>query len=169
MGGFRTRCGRPPLISIKLSSTHQVLKRMAGIVRACMILENTLLISGFPGRRSALPIFQQSVESPTSGQTINENFNSSLIRSELLGTSPVQPQSAFSLQSLESYRLMRLQKPSFSIQAFSQALSSRFGMVYTLGFRNRLSAAFDAYLAIIRLTDARVARALDRDPPHWRI
>lgn len=98
-----------------------------------------------------------------------ENFNSSLIRIGLLGSSPLLPKTAFSIKTLESYRLLRLHKPSLSIQSFAQSLCLTSSTKYTLGFRNRLSDAFDAYLAILRRVDQIVLHALGRDTPNWRI
>jgi hypothetical protein len=79
------------------------------------------------------------------------------------------PSTAFSLLTLESYRLIRLKKPSFSIQAFVQSLCDSSGTQYSISLRNLLSDAFDAYLAILRIVDARIRTALGRNDRNWHI
>lgn len=124
------------------------------------------------GYRPLLPVIQKRV--PVEGQATGadpayEWFNCSLIRIGLLGSSPVTPKTAFSIKSLESYRQLRLKRPSLSLQAFGQALCATSGIQYTRGLRYRLSETFDAYLSILRGVDLLTSDALGRGDVDWRI
>lgn len=51
-----------------------------------------------------------------------------LVLSGYLGTSPLQPDSAISIPTLELYRRIRLRKPSFSPQAFAHVICDLYGV-----------------------------------------
>lgn len=123
-----------------------------------------------PGYRPCLPVVQKAAPAQGKESTLGyENFNSSLIRIGLLGSSPLLPKTAFSIKSLETYRQLRLNKPSLSIQAFTQALCATSSIKYTVGLRNRLNDSFDVYLAILRRVDHMITIALGMNIPHWRV
>lgn len=82
---------------------------------------------------------------------------------------PINPKFAISLMALETYRVMRNRKPSFSIQAFARALCDLHLQPYRPIYRRQISEAFDVYLRILRLVDARVAKALGREHTDWRL
>lgn len=103
---------------------------------------------------------------PDRGDTF---YNRTLIRFGLLGSAPIRPTFALSLHTLETYRLLRLARPSLSVQAFSHALCDSMSITYTRSFRRKVSDTFDAYLAILRHVEVRLAITLKRDAPNWRI
>lgn len=64
---------------------------------------------------------------------------------------------------------MRNRKPSYSIQAFTRSLCDLHLEPYRPLYRRQVSEAFDLYLRILRQVDERIATALSRDEPHWRL
>ena len=48
-------------------------------------------------------------------------------------------------------------------------MTSAHQIPYQRRYRNALADAFDTYLTILQIVDKRVAEALGRDAPHWRV
>ncbi|KAI9059666.1 hypothetical protein FKP32DRAFT_1614124 [Trametes sanguinea] len=86
-----------------------------------------------------------------------------------LATSPISPSLAITFNTLEHFRLLRLRKPSFSIESFAKVLCDSYALPYRRRYRAALSDCFDVYLAILRVIDKRVQQALKRDSPDWRV
>ncbi|KAG1785411.1 uncharacterized protein HD556DRAFT_1435133 [Suillus plorans] len=92
-----------------------------------------------------------------------------LVRAGYLGHVPHAPSLAFSLHTLEHFRLLRARKPSFSIEAFGKVLCDSYKIPYRRRYRTCLSGAFDTYLAILRGVDRKINETLGRDAPNWRV
>ncbi|KJA22422.1 hypothetical protein HYPSUDRAFT_124967, partial [Hypholoma sublateritium FD-334 SS-4] len=86
-----------------------------------------------------------------------------------IGNTPENPTLALSVKTLQLFRQIRLRKPSFSIEAFTRVLCDLYNAPYRRRYRSALSNAFDIYLTLIRRVDARVADALGRTGPNWRV
>lgn len=93
----------------------------------------------------------------------------SLIRHGLLSNSPSMPTYAFSLLTLESFHRLRLRAPRLSVQSFLKAICDSQNDVYHPELAAPFAKALDVYLAILRLVDQQVAKALHRDSPLWQI
>jgi hypothetical protein len=120
-------------------------------------------------------------------QQENELANVSLISHGLLGCSPLEPTTAFTLEALELYHQIRRRQPSFSIQAITKVLCalnnvsqskdnvvsvltvSASQLSYSQHLRNQFSVAFDVYLAILRHIKRSANQALGWDGPGWRL
>ncbi|KAI0671594.1 hypothetical protein C8Q78DRAFT_1019556 [Trametes maxima] len=102
-------------------------------------------------------------------QRPEERANVALIRCGLLGTSPIYPETAISLETLELYHRLRRHHPQLGIQPMVRALCDVYDVNYRKHFRTQFSTAFDVYLNILQIVDQRCAKALGRDDPHWRI
>lgn len=117
-------------------------------------------------------------------QKFEEPANVSLVRLGFLGCSPVDPESAISLDTLELYHRLRQRHGQLSIQTMARTLcdlhdvsilssharsrSHATQLTYKPYYRDQLSIAFDAYLCILRLVKARMDEALGHNTPHWR-
>ncbi|KAI9069496.1 hypothetical protein FKP32DRAFT_1608414 [Trametes sanguinea] len=86
-----------------------------------------------------------------------------------LATSPASPSLAITFNTLEHFRLLRLRKPSFSIEAFAKVLCDSYALPYRRRYRTALSDCFDVYLTVLRVIDKRVSKALNRDTADWRV
>ncbi|KAL7278859.1 hypothetical protein ACG7TL_006690 [Trametes sanguinea] len=86
-----------------------------------------------------------------------------------MATSPITPTLAISFKTLELFRRLRLRKASFSVEAFAKVLCDFYAFPYRRRYRTALSESFDVYLSILRAVDKRVAQALGRDAPDWRV
>ncbi|KAG8942064.1 hypothetical protein FRC03_003681 [Tulasnella sp. 419] len=95
--------------------------------------------------------------------------NVCLIRRGLLSSSPVIPKIAFSLHTLEQYRLLSSRFPRLGFQPFIKALCDSQGRLYDRKLREHMSDAFDVYLEILRRVNKRVNQLLGRDSPQWRL
>ncbi|KAG1850257.1 hypothetical protein C8R48DRAFT_750142 [Suillus tomentosus] len=84
----------------------------------------------------------------------------SLLRAGYLSPTPITPTIAISLRTLEHYRLIRNQKPSFSIEAFAKVLCDSYSLPYRRRYRTILSDAFDVYLSLLRKVEKRMLAAL---------
>ncbi|KIO19279.1 hypothetical protein M407DRAFT_11467 [Tulasnella calospora MUT 4182] len=93
----------------------------------------------------------------------------SLIRQGLLSNSPTVPTYAFSLLTLETFRRLRLRTPRLSVQSFLKAICDSQNDIYHAELATPFAEALDVYLAILRIVDSQVAKALNRDSPQWRI
>ncbi|KAG1802115.1 uncharacterized protein HD556DRAFT_1429739 [Suillus plorans] len=92
-----------------------------------------------------------------------------LIRAGFLSHVPVSPSVAISLRTLEHFRLLRLRKPSFSVEAYVKVICDSYKVPYKRRWRTVLADAFDTYLAILRQVEQRVNAALSRSTSNWRI
>ncbi|KAG1783675.1 hypothetical protein EV702DRAFT_1040208 [Suillus placidus] len=92
-----------------------------------------------------------------------------LVRARYLGHVPHALSLAFSLHTLEHFRLLRARKPSFSIEAFAKVLCDSYWIPYRRHYHTSLSGAFNAYLAILHGVDKKINEILGHDTPNWRI
>ncbi|KAG2119870.1 uncharacterized protein F5147DRAFT_742122 [Suillus discolor] len=74
----------------------------------------------------------------------------SLVSAGFLGNAPHNPSIAISLWNLEHYRLLRLRKPSLSIEAFAKVICDSYLIAYRRSYRTALADSFDVYLTILR-------------------
>ncbi|KAI0640725.1 hypothetical protein C8Q79DRAFT_920896 [Trametes meyenii] len=86
-----------------------------------------------------------------------------------LATTPVSPTLAITFNTLEHFRLLRLRKPSFSLEAFAKVLCDSYFLPYQRRYRTALSDCFDIYLSILLSIEKRVDAALKRDSADWRV
>ncbi|EJD36651.1 hypothetical protein AURDEDRAFT_74039 [Auricularia subglabra TFB-10046 SS5] len=91
------------------------------------------------------------------------------MRVGLLACTPRQPSVAISIGVLEFYHRLRRHAPRLGVQPFVRALCDKYGAIYLPHLREQFAQAFDVYLAIRRETARRVATALGRDGPNWRV
>ncbi|KAL6307956.1 hypothetical protein BKA93DRAFT_815632 [Sparassis latifolia] len=80
---------------------------------------------------------------------------------------PVTPSLAISFKTLELFRCLRLQKASFSMEAFAKVICDYYAVPYRRRYRSALSDAFDIYLTMQHMIEKRVQSALGRDTPNW--
>ncbi|KAG6852477.1 hypothetical protein C0991_011677 [Blastosporella zonata] len=92
-----------------------------------------------------------------------------LIRAGFIGNTPVKPSLGISIKTLELFRVIRLHRPSFSVEAFAETLCYLYSKPYQRRYRIALSDAFDVYLTIRRHVDTRVAKHLGQDSPNYRV
>ncbi|THU95263.1 hypothetical protein K435DRAFT_819798 [Dendrothele bispora CBS 962.96] len=92
-----------------------------------------------------------------------------LTRAGFLVNSLEQPSIAISLRTLEHFYTIKLYKASFSVESFAKVLCHTYSIPYHRFYRTALSNAFDIYLEIRRNIDNRIAQALGRDGPHYRV
>ncbi|OJT11774.1 hypothetical protein TRAPUB_11681, partial [Trametes pubescens] len=86
-----------------------------------------------------------------------------------LASTPMSPTLAITFNTLEHFRLLRLRKPSFSLEAFAKVLCDSYALPYRRRYRTALSDCFDIYLAILHVIEEHVKIALKRDSPDWRV
>ncbi|KAG1792700.1 uncharacterized protein HD556DRAFT_1432574 [Suillus plorans] len=92
-----------------------------------------------------------------------------LIRAGFLSHVPVSPSVAISLRTLEHFRLLRLRKPSFSVEAYVKVICDSYKVPYKCRWHTVLADAFDMYLAILQQVEQRVNTALGCSTSSWRI
>ncbi|KAG1777134.1 hypothetical protein EV702DRAFT_970148, partial [Suillus placidus] len=108
-----------------------------------------------------------------------------LVLQGYMGNAPYSPSYAVSLWTLEHYRILRLCKPSLSIEAFVKVVCDSYGISllfmihhltdvvmqipYVRTYHTVLSSTFDIYLTILREVEKRIKAALQRDTPNWRV
>ncbi|EIW56750.1 uncharacterized protein TRAVEDRAFT_127597 [Trametes versicolor FP-101664 SS1] len=85
-----------------------------------------------------------------------------------LGSSPITPSFAISLDTLELFRCIKLFKASFSTEAFAKLLCYLYYIPYRRYYRTAIADAFDIYLTILREVQKSVMAKLGRDGPDWR-
>ncbi|KAG8919151.1 hypothetical protein FRC02_001856 [Tulasnella sp. 418] len=95
--------------------------------------------------------------------------NVSLMRRGLLSSAPVTPKIAFSVHTLEQYRLLSSRFPRLGFQPFVKALCDSQGRLYDRKLCEHMSDAFDVYLQILRRVEARLNHVLGRNSPNWRL
>ena len=119
-------------------------------------------------------------------QATSRSVAESLTTNGYIGNTPERPSLAVSIRTLELFRRIRLRKASFSVEAFTKVVCDLYNvrsfyyvtcenrvifiqMPYRRRYSITISNAFDAYLAILREVDDRIAIALGRDGPNWRV
>ncbi|KAG2347642.1 hypothetical protein BDR05DRAFT_974112 [Suillus weaverae] len=90
-----------------------------------------------------------------------------LVYEGFLGNAPHNPLIAISLHTLEHYCLLRLQKPSLSIEAFTRVICDTYLIPYCCTYCTGLADTFDLYLTILHEIERRVQTALDHNTPNW--
>lgn len=95
--------------------------------------------------------------------------NECLLRVGLISNSPVSPDYAFSILTLETFRLLRLRSPRLSIQAFVKAMCDTQNSIAFHNLFDIFTHAFDIYLRILRVVDRLTALQLGRAGPDWRV
>ncbi|KAK7045872.1 hypothetical protein VNI00_007301 [Paramarasmius palmivorus] len=93
----------------------------------------------------------------------------SIARAGYLATTPTYPSLAISFRTLELYRVLRLFKPSLSVEAFAKVLCHEYMIPYRRGYRTALGDAFELYLTIKRDINNRVAEVLGHNTPNHRV
>ncbi|KAF8066021.1 hypothetical protein FPV67DRAFT_1499112 [Lyophyllum atratum] len=108
-----------------------------------------------------------SVTVPRSADSLSPAV--ALVEAGYLSSTPNAPTLAISLQTLELFRVIRLHRASFSVEAFAKVICHFYSQPYRRRYRTGLSDAFDIYLAIRRIIDQRVAQFLEMDSPNYRV
>ncbi|KAJ6525515.1 hypothetical protein DFH09DRAFT_1095569 [Mycena vulgaris] len=91
------------------------------------------------------------------------------VRQGWMPASPWTPRVVFSIRVLEFHRVAHLRCPRLGIQAFVRGMCDIHGVAPRQWLGTQFGIAFDAYLAVLAIVDARVLVALGRDTPHWRL
>ncbi|KAI0059965.1 hypothetical protein BV25DRAFT_1808307, partial [Artomyces pyxidatus] len=92
-----------------------------------------------------------------------------LVRVGLLGSTPVLPKLAFTLELLELYHRLRRRQATVGIQGFMKAICAHLSIKYEASLQDQFSRAFDAYFDILQRLQARTDATLGRDVEGWRI
>ncbi|KAG2120942.1 uncharacterized protein F5147DRAFT_741824 [Suillus discolor] len=93
------------------------------------------------------------IQCHTNVKTVSE----ALVLNSYIGATPESPSIAISLRTLELYYRIRLQKPSFSAEAFMKVLCDLY------------NAAFDVYNIVLRQVELQVSEALGHNSPNWHV
>ncbi|KAG6809418.1 hypothetical protein H0H92_000329 [Tricholoma furcatifolium] len=102
-------------------------------------------------------------------RSANTSASAALVDAGYLGNTPLSPSLAISLKTLELLRVIRLHRPSFSIEAFARVICYFYLVPYRRKYRTALSDTFDVYLDLRRRVDAQVATFLGRDGADYRV
>ncbi|KAJ2922345.1 hypothetical protein H1R20_g14752, partial [Candolleomyces eurysporus] len=86
-----------------------------------------------------------------------------------LPTTPIKPLVAISLRTLQFYKVLQQQKPSFSIEAFTKVLCDLYEHPYRRRWSQVFSNAFEVYLSITRAIDKRVNTTLNHCSENWQV
>ncbi|KAJ7596489.1 hypothetical protein C8J56DRAFT_772419, partial [Mycena floridula] len=92
-----------------------------------------------------------------------------LVRQGLFPCSPLKISVAISTATLELYRSLFVRCPRLTIQPFIKTLCDLHGVPFRPYLATQFSISFDIYLDVLRRTRQRVAVALDRHGPDWRL
>ncbi|KAJ6524845.1 hypothetical protein DFH09DRAFT_1250792 [Mycena vulgaris] len=87
----------------------------------------------------------------------------------LVPCSPFAPSIAIATRVLEMFRLARLRSPTLSIQSWVKTLCDLHGKLFVPYLAQQFTICYDVYLETLAAVDARVAKALGRDAPDWRL
>ncbi|KAJ7586950.1 hypothetical protein C8J56DRAFT_786679 [Mycena floridula] len=96
-------------------------------------------------------------------------LSTALVRQGLFPCSPLKITVAISTATLELYRSLFVRCPRLTIQPFVKTLCDMHGVAYRPYLTSQFSIAFDIYLDVLRRMRQRVAVALDRHGPDWRL
>ncbi|KAG1837662.1 hypothetical protein F4604DRAFT_1885677 [Suillus subluteus] len=118
---------------------------------------------------TVLNIFSLTTSATIPRQADSVSTADALIQYGYLGNVPYSPSIATSLRTLEHFQLLRLHKPSFSVEAFAKVICDSYGIPYCRRYRTILADTFDIYLTILRHVSKQVNAALGRDAPNWRV
>ncbi|KAG1852587.1 hypothetical protein C8R48DRAFT_749778 [Suillus tomentosus] len=118
---------------------------------------------------TVLDIFSLMTSATIPRQADSVSTADALIQYGYLGNVPYSPSIATSLRTLEHFRLLRLRKPSFSVEAFAKVMCDSYGIPYRRRYRTILADIFDIYLTILRHISKQVDAALGRDAPNWHV
>ncbi|KAJ7600188.1 hypothetical protein C8J56DRAFT_767981 [Mycena floridula] len=106
----------------------------------------------------------------TYNETSNDQYSSSaLVRQGLFPSSPLKITVAISTAALELYRSLFVRCPRLTIQPFVKSLCDLHGLPFQPYLATQFSIALDVYLDVLRRVRQRVAAALNRDAPNWRL
>ncbi|KAJ6533368.1 hypothetical protein B0H10DRAFT_2265166 [Mycena sp. CBHHK59/15] len=92
-----------------------------------------------------------------------QRTNETLIRHGYIGASPKKVSVAFPLRTFEIFRQVHRVCPRYSLGALSRTLTNLAELPRRRNLAEQLSAAYDAYLEIMRRVDTRASLALGRD------
>ncbi|KAF7377629.1 hypothetical protein MSAN_00185700 [Mycena sanguinolenta] len=94
---------------------------------------------------------------------------SSLVGQGLFLCAPFAPKITIATRVLEMFHVNRLRCPSLSIQSWVKSLCDLHGRPYIPYLTQQFTISFDLYLEVLDNIDKRVATALGRDAPDWRL
>lgn len=92
-----------------------------------------------------------------------------LIQLGLVPCAPSRPQAAFTIRTLEFFRILRVRSPSLSFQQFAKTMFDMHLLPPNSYLQHRLSIAFDLYRQILKRSKAVILKALSRDDPSYRL
>ncbi|KAJ6597738.1 hypothetical protein DFH09DRAFT_904088 [Mycena vulgaris] len=101
--------------------------------------------------------------------TTDTFVTSALVGRGLVPCSPFAPSIAIATRVLEMFRLARLRSPTLSIQSWVKTLCDLHGKLFVPYLAQQFTICYDVYLETLAAVDARVAKALGRDAPDWRL
>ncbi|KAH9918794.1 uncharacterized protein B0H18DRAFT_882536 [Fomitopsis serialis] len=98
-----------------------------------------------------------------------DHINPTLLRHGYIGSAPLRPSVAVSLDVLEAYRQQHRVCPRFGLQAQVKALCYLHQVPFNRSLVEQLNVVFDVYLEILHGVDMLVNNALGRNTPNWRM
>ncbi|KAI0059807.1 hypothetical protein BV25DRAFT_1808428 [Artomyces pyxidatus] len=160
---FSTRTSRGSTVALPrrtstTTGTNSTLRSSGSQVRFCSPLASAI-IEHFTVHDAFRPILQAT----------NEEANIALIRVGLLGSTPVVPKLAFTLDLLEFYHRLRRRQATVGIQGFMKAICAHLSIKYMATLQDQFSRAFDAYFDLLQRLQARTDAVLGRDGDGWRL
>jgi hypothetical protein len=99
----------------------------------------------------------------------DQGIPASLVRQGLMPCAPFSPSLAISTRLLVLYRNTHLRCPHLAIQPFVKGLCDLHGIPFRPYLSQQFSICYDLYLSIREDVQQRVAVALGRDSPNWRL
>ncbi|KAG8713748.1 hypothetical protein FRC11_011155, partial [Ceratobasidium sp. 423] len=93
----------------------------------------------------------------------------SLARHGYFSPTPSSPSCAIHYMVLRYCAALRRHSSTTSMEAIAATMCEIYNVPYSRHFRTQLSASLDVYLTITRIIDTRLAEALGRNDPDWRI
>ncbi|KAJ3575677.1 hypothetical protein NP233_g931 [Leucocoprinus birnbaumii] len=96
-------------------------------------------------------------------------ISAALLQRGLVPCTPKRPSLAVTVRVLEFYRKLHLRSPHVSIQPYVKTLCDIFGIPFRSYLSEQFSICYDVYAQILEEVKLRVARALKRDTPQWRL
>ena len=97
------------------------------------------------------------------------NIPAALVRQGLIPCAPYHPSMAVTTRVLELYRNNHLHCPHLAIQPFVKSLCDLHGKAFRPYLSQQFSICYDLYIQIRDEANLRVALALSRDAPQWRL
>ncbi|EPS95018.1 hypothetical protein FOMPIDRAFT_130893 [Fomitopsis schrenkii] len=99
----------------------------------------------------------------------DEYPNEALARLGYIGTAPLKPAVANTIQTLEAYRQLHHVCPRLSIHTQVQALCRLHEVTFSRTLVNQFSIAYDVYLEVLHHINFRINSLLGRTTPNWRM